>query len=62
MKYRITAKSKFLWPDLLICTLWCWAILGDRHAWSTPTEFMALIAVFLRIVTTFLLQKAEIRT
>ena len=62
MKFRNISKSTFLWPDLLICTLWCWAILGDRHAWSTPTEFMALIAVFLRIVTTFLLQRADIRT
>ena len=62
MKYGIISKSIFLWPDLLVCTLWCWAILGDRYIWSSPTEFIALVAVFLRISVAFLLQKSEIRT
>lgn len=55
-------KHHLLLPDLLLCTLWLWAVLGERYTWSSPVELVALVAVFQRIVVAFLLQKSEIRT
>lgn len=61
-KSFIMCKNRILWLDLLICTLWLWAVLGGRYTWSSPVEFTALMAVFLRITVAFLLQKSEART
>ena len=61
MKYGIMCKNKLLWFDLLVCTLWLWVVLGGRYTWSSPVELIALVAVFLRITTAFLLRKSEIR-
>ena len=55
-------KNKIIWIDLFICSVWVWSLLGDRDTWSSPTEFVALLAAFMRITSTFTLQKADIRT
>lgn len=61
MKYGIMFKNKIIWTDLFICSVWVWSLVGDRDAWSSPTEFAALLAAFMRITSTFVLKKADIR-
>lgn len=62
MKYEIMYRKRLLWLDLFLCTLWLWSILGGRDTWLSPAECIALVAVFMRIASAFLLPKDEIRT
>lgn len=54
-------RNKLLWVDLAVCSLWALAILGCRHYWNTPIQFMAIFAAVMRLSFTFTMVRDEKR-
>lgn len=53
--------SRLLWADLLFCSLWLLAVLGDRGNWNTPVQFVAIFTVVLRLSFAFAMARGEKR-
>ena len=53
--------NRLLWADLLFCSLWLLAVLGDRGNWNTPVHFVAVFTVVLRLSFAFVMARGEKR-
>ena len=55
-------KSRLLFFDLAICSLWMLSVLGGRYSWTYNNLPFIVLAVFYRVVVSFSLYHQEKRT
>ena len=55
-------NTKYLYLDLIICSVWMLFIFGRYGGWATPAAAICMPAVFYRFVLAFSLSKKEVRS
>lgn len=55
-------KRKLLWLDLIVCSVWILAVLGDRGGWGSVLQLIVLLMAFLRLSFAFSIAKLEKRS
>jgi hypothetical protein len=55
-------KRKLLWLDLIICSVWILAVLGDRGGWGSLLQLIVLLMAVLRLSFAFSITKLEKRS
>lgn len=52
-------KNRFWLLDLIVCSVWILAILGDRNFWNTPLSVVASLTAVIRVSFVFAMLKSE---
>ena len=55
-------KSKLLFFDLAICSVWMLSMFGGRGSWAYPTFLFVILEVLYRLVISFSLAHKEKRS
>lgn len=55
-------NTKFLYLDLIICSVWMLFVFGRYGGWAIPVAAICMPAVFYRFVLAFSLSKKEVRS